>query len=270
MAGTTKSLGRKNKYDKFYTKSEVANYLISQIDINKYDFILEPSAGSGAFSNLIENCFAIDIEPENGSILKQDFFLFSKERGNILTIGNPPFGEQNNLAIKFFNHAAEFSQTIAFIFPKSFKKISIQNKLNLNYKLIKEIDLDENSFTLDGEDYNVPCIFQICEHSLERREKIIFPKASNYFSFTKDKNTADFRVQRVGGRAGQAFNDKNGAESSNYYLINSSNMPTKELVSILNRVQYASIEDTVGPKSLPKGEFIYYSNLAIEKEKNNG
>ena len=57
MAGTTKSLGRKNKYDKFYTKSEVANYLISQIDINKYNFILEPSAGSGAFSNLIENCF---------------------------------------------------------------------------------------------------------------------------------------------------------------------------------------------------------------------
>ena len=133
MKGTTKSLGQKNKLDKFYTKSSIAKLCLSQLDLSQYDFILEPSAGNGSFSHLIPNCYAIDIEPESEDIIKQDFFLYEPENKNkILVIGNPPFGQQSNLALRFFNHAAEFADTIAFILPKSFKKISLQNQLD-NY-----------------------------------------------------------------------------------------------------------------------------------------
>lgn len=44
--------------------------------------------------------------------------------------------------------------------------------------------------------------------------------------------------------------------------LNSSNMPTEELIDILNKINYISIEDIVGPKSLPKREF---SNRKGEK-----
>lgn len=98
-----------------------------------------------------------------------------------------------------------------------------------------------------------------------KRKKIVFPKDSSYFSFVKNKEEADFRIQRVGGNAGKAFLDKDGALSSNYYLKNASNYSTEKLVYLLNQVKYDTIEDTVGPKSLPKGELIYYSNQILQE-----
>lgn len=168
------------------------------------------------------------------------------------------------MAIEFFKHAAEFANTIAFIVPRSFRKVSIQNKLPLNFWLTKEIEIPLNSFLLNGIEYSVPCIFQVWNKLSTPREKTIFPTQSSYFSFTKNIEEADFRVQRVGGNTGKAFLDKNGAVSSNYYLTNTSKFSNEDLVEILNAVKYETIEDTVGPKSLPKGEFIYYSSKQIE------
>ena len=79
---------------------------------------------------------------------------------------------------------------------------------------------------------------------------------SNLIDFTTNIEEADFRIQRVGGNAGKAFLDKNGAISSNYYIINKTNIPNEEFVSICNQISYPSINFTVGPKSLAKGEMI--------------
>ena len=148
MKGTTKSLGQKNLNDKFYTKPAVAKQLINILDLQKYDLIIEPSAGNGSFSKNIANCLALDLFPEDESILQQDFFSFIPPKANnCLVIGNPPFGQQAKLAIAFFRHAANFANTIAFILPKSFKKHSIQNRLPLNFHLEQEYELPENSFT---------------------------------------------------------------------------------------------------------------------------
>jgi hypothetical protein len=72
MAGETKSKGRKNLLDKFYTKSDIAKMCIDKINLSDFDLIIEPSAGSGSFSNNIEGCISYDIEPESDSIIKQD------------------------------------------------------------------------------------------------------------------------------------------------------------------------------------------------------
>lgn len=258
MKGTTKSLGKKDSLDKFYTKPDVARKLIQEINLSTYDVIVEPSAGNGSFSNQIENCIALDLEPQGEGIIEQDFFSY---RGQLdkktLVIGNPPFGEQGNLAIKFFNHAAVFADTIAFILPKSFKKSSIQNKLDLFFHLEKEIPLKDNSFLLMEKEYNVPCVFQVWKRRKEKREKVNLPTKSKILQFVKTKEEADFRIQRVGGNAGKAYLDKNGALSSNYYVKNISNIPTEALIKEINSLDYWSLEDTVGPKSLPKGELIY-------------
>lgn len=264
---TTKSLGKKDKNDKFYTNPNVAARLLQILPISNYKTIIEPSAGNGSFSKLLPNCIALDIAPEAADIIQQDFLTYSPppDCGPILVIGNPPFGEQSKMAIEFFKHAAEFANTIAFILPRSFKKISIQNKLPLNFWLAHEIEVPKNSFTLNEQPYDVPCVFQIWKKQETLRELIKFPMASKYFTFVKNKEDADFRVQRVGGNAGKAYTDKDGAASSNYYLKNTSSFTTEELISILNTVEYETIEYTVGPKSLPKGEFIFYADHKLEE-----
>ena len=103
-------------------------------DKSKLDLIIEPSAGNGSFYNQIEfnDKVGIDISPENENIKKMDFFDYKppEDKKNILVIGNPPFGKISSIAIKFFNHSANWSNIIAFIIPKTFRRPSVQNRLN--------------------------------------------------------------------------------------------------------------------------------------------
>lgn len=172
---TTKSLEKKEKNDKFYTKPEVVAQLLQELDLLSYSLIIEPSAGNGSFSNLIPNCIALDIEPEDERIVKQDFFTYEPQQGNILVIGNPLFGEQSTLAVQFFNHVAKFADTIAFILPKSFRKISIQNKLNLFFLACKRDRSAEKQFSFTRTRIRCP----LCFSSLEKERKT---KGENRFS----------------------------------------------------------------------------------------
>lgn len=50
----------RDKLDRFYTPHSSAEHCINTIEnIKDYDLIIEPSAGSGSFSNLIPECLAI-------------------------------------------------------------------------------------------------------------------------------------------------------------------------------------------------------------------
>jgi hypothetical protein len=168
----------RNTIDKFYTKDIIVdlcmNYINSNIIINPDDLIIEPSAGNGSFISSIKsitnNYKFYDLEPENDEIIKQDYLslyvndiIKNNKNNKIHIIGNPPFGRQSSLAIKFIKKSCEFSHTISFILPKSFKKDSLKKTFPLNFHPIFEIDLPDKSFLVDGIEYNVPCIFQIWE-----------------------------------------------------------------------------------------------------------
>lgn len=74
---TTKSLGKKDRNDKFYTKPEIAKWLINELKIKKsFTTIIEPSAGNGSFSQFLPNCIALDIAPEAENIIQQDFLTY--------------------------------------------------------------------------------------------------------------------------------------------------------------------------------------------------
>ena len=194
--------------DKYYTKTNLSFLLIDitfkKIDDIKFDCIIEPSAGNGSFSDELtkhnnskfSTLLFFDIEPEKNGIMREDFLSLKNNTfdkyNNILCIGNPPFGKQNNLAIKFFNKCASFNNVsyIAMIFPKSFRKNSIQNKLNLYFHLFWEEDIPDNSFiSSDGNiTYNIPCIFQIWKK--EKNVRIIHKpetlKNTNNIEFIKN------------------------------------------------------------------------------------
>ena len=261
--GTTKSKGQKEINDKFYTKSDISKLCIDMLNLSDFDLIIEPSAGNGSFSKQINNCIAYDLVPEDESIIQQDFFELDITQFNdkkVLTIGNPPFGVQNNLAIAFFNRAAKYSDTIAFILPKSFMKESIQRKLDLSFHLEKFIELPYNSFLLNGEEYGVNCVFQVWK---KKNIKRIAKKKNFCYSYIEfgNVNDFDFIVRRVGGNAGKAYILKEGetvSTQSNYFIKNKTSISNEALVDIINGIKMDAVNYSVGPRSLSKIELIEY------------
>lgn len=260
----------RNLRDKYFTKKEVAGNLI-QIVIKKLpdiNLFLEPSAGNGSFSNQIENCVAFDISPKQENIIKKNFFQLTPNNfncDNICCIGNPPFGRNSSLAIKFFNHASLFCKYIAFILPKTFRKVSIQNKLNDSFHIIYDEELPKNSFVFENKEIDVPCVFQIWERREEKRKKVIIKKTSKFFDFV-DRDNCDLAVRRVGGRTGKVFIEtKELSEQSNYFI--KLNMDLEEFIKVVNSINFKEIiNNTAGVRSLSKHEFI----LLMEERINNG
>jgi hypothetical protein len=260
MSGETKSQGQKDELDRFYTDAKIAQRCVNLFNLLDYDCIIEPSAGSGSFSSLIPNCYAYDIAPQEKNIQQADWLKKDKTEflrfKNILVIGNPPFGQQNSLAIKFFNESAKIASVIGFILPKTFKKSSLQNLMDLNFWLKEEVDLEECEFFLKGvEKIKVPCVFQIWEKRNIPRKKQKLKTTTPFFDFV-DKDKADFRIQRVGGNAGKASFDLDYSPQSNYFIKNNTKMSNEEFVLFINSLSFPSITYTVGPKSLGKGELI--------------
>lgn len=245
--------------DKFYTKPEVASQLISLIDLTLYSTIIEPSAGAGSFSDQILTCIALDIHPEKDGIVQTDFLKWKPDANNkekTLVIGNPPFGKQCSLAIKFIKHASTFASTIAFILPKSFKKESLHSKIPYEYHLELETDIPDNSFTLNGKDYSVPCVFQVWKHNPGiQRKQVEIESLPKDFVWTKDINRANVAIRRVGVYAGRAFSviaDK--SEQSHYFLI----VPEDKKETVVTKLN-ATIwqhNNTTGPRSISKKEFV--------------
>lgn len=248
---------KSRELDQFYTNPKIASYcfdvISEKIKLEDY-FLIEPSAGTGSFSDLFhENSVALDLDPKKDYILAKNFFDFIPITSHNITIGNPPFGKNSSLAIKFFNKAASFSEYICFILPRTFKKDSVYNKLDLNFHLIYSEDLPKNSFIFNDKSYDVPSVFQIYKKG-SLREKTFQKKDSSYFQFiSKDK--ADIAIRRIGGLAGKVILDfSKYKEPSHYYLkIN------KEYINIMedcfeefNKKAF----DSAGNPSLSKHELI--------------
>lgn len=191
--------------DQFYTKQEVALKLCEivkrKLNLNEYTF-LEPSAGFGSFVNALRKIFqetkieAIDLDPKSCDIKQQDFFSYTPKEQKIITIGNPPFGKRANLAVKFFNHASEFSDYIAFIVPLQFEKWSVQKNLNKDFKLIFSQILEPNSFIFNGKDCSIRCCFQIwtrCVSDVDLRLKKAPPTTHKSFEMWQYNNTIGAR-----------------------------------------------------------------------------
>ncbi|MEO9130413.1 MAG: hypothetical protein ABI240_04310 [Sphingomonas sp.] len=131
------------RLDQFYTLDHVAAWCL-QLFARHFDpamfLMVEPSAGGGAFLKVMpDGTLAFDLEPMHPGILKAEYLTFEiKSDRPIATVGNPPFGRNANLAIKFFNHAARQSSVIAMILPRSFLKARIENALDPAFHLVHQ------------------------------------------------------------------------------------------------------------------------------------
>lgn len=268
----------RNTVDKYYTNNNVVelcmNFIIDNVFINKdNDLIIEPSAGNGSFIPYIQNIskhhLFYDIEPDNDIIIKQDFISllfhdipYSNSYEKIHIIGNPPFGRQSSLAIKFIKHASQFCHSISFILPKSFKKNSLKKHFPLSFHLVFEFDLPNNAFNVNNVTYDVPCVFQIwIKKNFDRDIPLkLLPK--NY-KFVKKDEDHDISFTRVGINAGFIDVDTNLKSSQSHYFIKFDKKPTCDIFNKLQNIQYECKYNTVGPKSISKQELIKEFNDII-------
>lgn len=258
----------RNSSDKFYTKDTIAelciNLIKQHLNISKNDLIIEPSAGNGAFIDYIKelntNVRFYDLYPENKEIIKEDYLLLDIEEliktyQNIHIVGNPPFGRQSSLAIKFIKKSCEFANSVSFILPKSFKKDSLKKHIPLNFQLLHEIDLPDNSFLVDNIEHDVPCVFQIWlkKETLRNNPKKIVPR--NFVFVKKDENP-DISFRRVGVNAGLIdININNKSIQSHYFIKFTNNLPIADNIKKLSNICF-NFNNTVGPKSISKPELI--------------
>lgn len=254
--------------DKFYTKTSVVLNCLSDLDLTEFDVIIEPSAGNGSFHNETKhkNKLAFDIEPEGNNITKADYLKLDTSEfigKKVLVYGNPPFGRNSSLALKFIKKSSEFADTIAFILPNGFKKPSMIDKIPLNYRIVKICDLDDNNFLYNNQEYNVPCVWIILKRNdiLRTKEKKLKPEL---FEFVQ-KEESNLAIRRVGVNAGTPYLRTEVSKESHYFIKVDN---PKFLFSNLNKTLF-SFGDTTGPRSISKNELItVVENILQPSQKN--
>ena len=278
----TKGLKR-NTIDKYYTKPDIVDMCLSlvktHITIGTTDLIIEPSAGNGAFisgiKSLTNNHKFYDLAPENTEIVKQDYLTLNyntfktindnNTNTNIHIIGNPPFGRQSSLAIKFIKQSCEFCNSLSFILPKSFKKDSMKSKFALDFHLVFEMDLPDKSFLVDGVEHTVPCIFQIWEKKNYNRDAVEKLEPIGFIFVNKDE-APDISFRRVGVNAGTIDTNIESKSAQSHYFIKflalKNAKSVKENIQLLSKITYG-FNNTVGPKSISKPELIKEFNKVL-------
>ena len=266
---------KRDTTDKYYTKLDIVEdckvQIEKHINIKENDLIIEPSAGNGSFIKIIKeltkNHKFYDLIPENKEIIKQDFLLLDVDKiiepyKKIHIIGNPPFGRQSSLAIQFIKKCCEFADTISFILPKSFKKDSNKAKFDKLFHLIYEKDLPENSFSVNGDDCDVPCVFQIWKK--KKTERIIPDKIEpKNFKFVDKTEHHDISFRRVGVYAGKIDKETDDKSIQSHYFIKfTNNKSVNDNIKLLEKINF-DFNNTVGPKSISKQELIKEFNKYI-------
>ena len=250
-------MGKKKDYglDQFYTNSDIAKKCIDTIDLSKYDIVVEPSAGMGAFYNQIshKHKIGVDLEPKCDGVIKHDFLKWNLNEfptPKVLTIGNPPFGRQGSLAMNFIKKASEFSDTVAFILPRGFKKRSVYDRVPLNFWEVNQMHIPKNSFTYNEKPFDVPCVWIEYQKQGKSRtkEKKLTPTT---FEFTTQEN-ANVSIRRVGVNAGKTFPHTEVSIPSHYFVkVNN----IDEFVNKVNDIKFSD-DDTTGPRSISRNELI--------------
>ena len=274
----TAAVVREEGFDKFYTKEFVVDEII-QIMTNyerwdNWSLVIEPSAGCGNILHKIpsHSKIGIDIQPEHESIIKQDFFTYYPNvEGKILVIGNPPFGKSSSLAVKFFNHASQWASAIAFIIPRTFRRNSIQNKLNLSFHLEydKEIPVKPCAFEPP---MMVKCCFQIWIRKNTLRKEVDIPTTHPDWQFLplgdKDEHGqptpnlgADFALRAYGGRCGEIVREKLETLRPKSWHWIKSNIEVDILIERFNKLDYSISKDTARQNSIGRADLVSLYSL---------
>ncbi len=195
--------------DRFFTNPDVARECYQRMneimqndnaDVSQYCYV-EPSAGKGAFYNLLpeDRRIGLDIMPDHDEYTLCDFLSWNpKVNGRrYAVIGNPPFGYRGWLALSFVNHASTFADYLGMILPMSFQsegKGSPKHRV-IGAELVQQEYLPPDAFTTeDGRPVKINALWQVWRRGVNNRTSV---KTCDQFV---DLFTVDLREERLCGR----------------------------------------------------------------------
>ena len=170
---------RKTGVEQYYTPKDLALQLSKElISITGVDrSFLEPAGGNGSFISALgalgaKDIQAVDLYPKHSKVLQANFLTHEPTGKDLVTISNPPFGRNNSLSIPFFNHAANYSEYIAFLVPRSWRKWSVQNRLDRKFHLVSDQEVAVNYVTDAGERIGTNNDLRTCFQIWQRKDTL--------------------------------------------------------------------------------------------------
>lgn len=207
---------RKTGVEQYYTPKDLARNLSEElIAITGSDrSFLEPAGGNGSFVSALESLGvekiqAVDLYPKHPRVKNANFLTHNPKGSNLVTISNPPFGRNNSLSIPFFNHAANHSEYIAFLVPRSWRKWSVQNRLDRRFHLISDRDVAVNYVTDTGERIGANNDLRTCFQIWQRQDTLRpLIRVQDQGLVKKCKpETADIAIRVFGFGCGKSYRD---------------------------------------------------------------
>jgi hypothetical protein len=139
---------------------------------HRFDRIIDPCVGPATYLDSIRKYFrgveisCSDIDPQESWIEQRDFLenphFEEAPKERILTFCNPPFGGLV-LSDAFIRNVLKFSQAAAFIIPRSYMNRDHSYSLAEDdcWRIIEEVELPADIFTVNGKPFSWKCILQI-------------------------------------------------------------------------------------------------------------
>jgi predicted RNA methylase len=261
--------------EQFYTPTDLALRLATLVSDKVGGFkdktVIEPAGGTGSFLQAARalkanKLISFDIEPKAEGVLLADFLLETKgleQISDAITISNPPFGRNNSLSIPFFNKAAQHSQYIAFVVPRSWRKWSVLNRLNRNFHLVHDEDLSIDYVDELGEMVWQKARLNTCFQIWERREElrpVIKVKDQGLLSKVKPED-ADVALTVFGYGCGKVRTSFDRVPNSTVMFLK---LHDKRVLKALQSVDFSKFyKNTAYTEALSLQEIRYLINEAV-------
>ena len=107
----------------------------------------------------------------------------------------------------------------------------------LNFHLVYQKDLPKNSFKVEGNHHNVPCVFQIWKKQNKNRR--IPKRLSPYgFVFCRKSEKPDIAVRRLGGAGRISIDIISQNNHSNYFIKFINGESLKRNIKRINKAKF--------------------------------
>lgn len=257
--------------DQWFTKPEVSAWCVNKVMklglINAHSHIIEPSAGGGAFLDVLyaiaDSVQGYDLDPKRDDIIEMDFLKNTiRYDENNVVIGNPPYGKKAKLAVEFINKAMGIADHICFIVPLTLaESYSAQRHVDPKLFLLFETELPKNSFTFEGKETDVPSVFQIWSKTPTKYDFRLKPpitevsgldiKIYNKTEGAKKWLSWDWTVAvKRNSKKGEYITDHSLIEDKSHWIL------IKGDLSILETIDYSKLNDNKMTAGMGKADVV--------------
>ena len=274
IASAKPKLGNKRVTGKeqYYTPTHLAESLMAEVQAVVPNLsrriIIEPAGGTGSFikaasSAGVTQFLSFDIEPKHENVSRGNFLDEDLTAIDAVTISNPPFGRNNSLSIPFFNKAANHSEFICFIVPRSWRKWSVINRLDRRFHLIADHDIQIDYEDDAGEKLSVKNNLATCFQIWQRKDTLrpLYSVSDKGIIEKTDSKNADVALTIFGFSCGKVMTEFERKPNSTKMFLK---LKHPEALKALQTVDFSKFyKNTAYTQALSLPEINYLLNESI-------